>query len=106
MVDQSLLKVGNANLDWHVAQTEQDHSRMWSSIAEDEIAEVLVIGQYDALISKRDCQNIPVVQRLGMVASADGDVVSRTIEECRKAEWETLSSRNLTAQTVWQSLSV
>ena len=90
IVDQSLLKVGNADLDWHVAQTEQDHSRMWLSIAEVEIAEILVVSQYDALIGKRDCQNIAVVQRLGMVAPANGDVVSFTLEECRTPERETL----------------
>jgi len=90
MVDQGSLKIRDANVDWHVAETKQDYSRMWLSIAEDEIAEVLVVGQYDALIGKRDCQNIAVVQRLGMVAPADGDVVSLTLEECRKAEGETL----------------
>jgi hypothetical protein len=63
---------------------------MWSSLAEDEIAEVLVVGQYDALSGKRDCQNIAVVRCLGMVAPADGYVVSFTLEECREAERETL----------------
>jgi hypothetical protein len=63
---------------------------MWSSLAEDEIAEVLVIGQHDALIGKRDCQNISVVQCLRMIAPADGDVVSFTLEECREAKRETL----------------
>ncbi len=90
MVDQGLLKVRDANVDWHVAETKQDHFRMWSAIAEDEIAEVLVVGQYDASIGERDCQNISVVQRLGMVAPADGDVVSFTLEECREAKRETL----------------
>jgi hypothetical protein len=61
MVDQGLLKVGDANVDWHVAETKRDHSRMWSSLAKDQIAKILVIGQYDALIGKRDCQNISVV---------------------------------------------
>ncbi|MDF3042352.1 MAG: hypothetical protein K0Q71_5058 [Thermomicrobiales bacterium] len=63
MVDQDVPKVCDANVDWHVAETKQDHSRMWSSLAEDEIAEVLVVGQYDALIGTSDCQNIAIVQR-------------------------------------------
>ena len=85
MVDQGLLKVRDANVDWHVAETKQDHSRKWSSIAEDEISEVLVIGQYDTLIGKRDRRTISVVQCLGMVAPAGGDVVSFTFEECCEA---------------------
>jgi hypothetical protein len=42
---------------------------MWPSIAEDEIAKVLVVGQHNALIAIGNRQNIAVVQRLGMGAS-------------------------------------
>ncbi len=59
------------------------------SIAEDEIAEILVVGQDDAPLGKRDRQDFAVIQRVGMVAPADGDVVPLVLEECREAERET-----------------
>ncbi len=45
MVEQSSHKVRDAHLGWDVAETKQDYSSTRLAITEDEVSEVLVVGQ-------------------------------------------------------------
>ena len=45
MVEQSSQKVRDALLGWDVAETKQDYSSTRLAITEDEVSEVLVVGQ-------------------------------------------------------------
>lgn len=57
-------------------------------VTEDEIAEVLVVGQQDSTFLKGNCQDLPVGQSLRKVSSAHNDTMPLAYEERRQSEWD------------------
>ena len=60
MVNHDLPQERNTDVERHVTEPEQDHARVGQPVAEDEVAEVLVIGQHDALFAVSDQQDLVV----------------------------------------------
>ncbi len=85
---EGVLQQGNPLRKRQVAHAEQDHASVGELVAENERAEVLVVGQENAPLANGDGQDVPILQRVRVVAPDDGDVVSLLLEEGGEAKGE------------------
>jgi hypothetical protein len=90
VIDQDSAQIREASFDRDKAESKQDHSCVGLVIAEDQIAEILVVGQQDPSLGKRDRQNVTIVQGVPVIATADRNVVAFDCEESDEAEGKAL----------------
>jgi len=67
------------------AKAQQHHTRVWQSISNHQLAEVLVARQDDAPLIKRDRQDFPIIERPGIVDRDGLNIVTQEPEEVAKA---------------------
>ena len=88
MLGQDALQMGDPNGERHVAEAKQDDTSVGESVAEDQIAEVLVVGQDDAPLPMSNRQDVAVGQRMRVVVADGGDVVILALEVRREPKGE------------------
>lgn len=76
MIVQDTLQVGDADCDRHIAEPEEDDTGMGMAVAEDQVSEILVISDEDTLFLFGNCQDPLVRERVWMISSDGGNVVS------------------------------
>src|SRR5438067_12785561 len=68
------------------AQAEEEHPRLGEAAADNQLAEVAVVGDEDAPLTPGNRQHLLVAQARGIVVGDAGDVVPARFEESRDAK--------------------